>query len=56
MNAVTPSKGLTGLEQARRVFSPAHPRRRAGIGKTMGFDVDGVLCVAATSTLLVFDR
>jgi len=39
MNAVTPSEGLTGLEQLQRIFSPDHPDRRPGIGKTMGFDV-----------------
>ncbi|MDB5434662.1 MAG: PaaI family thioesterase [Phenylobacterium sp.] len=38
MNAIAPdASAMSGLEQLRAVFDPAHPDRTPGIGKTMGF-------------------
>jgi len=40
MNAIVPERAaLSGLEQLRAVFDPAHPDRAPGIGKTLGFTV-----------------
>lgn len=38
MNAITPPAPLSGLEQLRAVFDPAHPGQGvAGIARTLGF-------------------